>query len=352
MEGKQNTIMNEIDIVDLCLTIWLRKWFILFVTLVCVGVGTLYVALKKPVYEAKGYISAPTAGNIAALNYGRSEIGEMASRIKPFNVADVYGLFTDSLLSESTKRKFFNSIYFPTVAKNNQKVVKDSVYNGFSRIFTVKQVPDSNPAKYIVTAKGKNPEQIVKWIKDYIGLANQRALLNLSLILKNENKTMAQDFEKKIEMKREGAKQQRYDRLAQLEEALKIAKAVDIDKQSILSLNGTIADASIFNEPSMLYLRGSKELEVEIKNLQERKSDDPFIDGLRDLQLQYDYYSTNNVNLKDVALFQLDGSIRLPDLPISPKKDLILLLSTLLGLMLAIGWIVLENFRRQFMERK
>jgi chain length determinant protein (polysaccharide antigen chain regulator) len=85
-----------------------------------------------------------------------------------------------------------------------------------------------------------------------------------------------------------------------LTEAAKIAESIGLVEKSAL-LENTVVNASERNafytevntQPQPLYLRGSKALRSEIKELTERSSDDPFIPGLRDLEDKVVLLKTN-----------------------------------------------------------
>lgn len=93
-----------------------------------------------------------------------------------------------------------------------------------------------------------------------------------------------------IEVLRKNAADKRKDQIHQLKEALNIAISLNIKEPlpgvSLSSSTSPMLYAEITtssNEPSPLYLRGEKALRAEIKELETRPSDDPFIVELRPL---------------------------------------------------------------------
>ncbi|KTC81441.1 LPS O-antigen chain length determinant protein WzzB [Legionella brunensis] len=343
MEGKNSTVMHydEIDLAELLRTLWKRKFLILFITFLCALAGASYIFVRKPIYEAKAYISLPSLADIAAFNYGRT--GE-DSRMKPFRPAEIYQIFTDNLLSESIKRKFFKVFFLSSLSEVKRNTSQDKLYDSFSKQIAIKELSKLPPSKYLLTVKGTNPAQTVIWAKDYIALVSQKTASDIMLIIQNQKEAVTEDLEKQIAMKREVASKKRSDRLTQLREALTVAQAIGIKEPSISSLNGTITDASTFNEPSMMYLRGSKALEVEIKNLTLRQSDDAFIPDLRTLESDYHFYKTIKIDSEDATVFRLDGAIRVPDLPVSLQASVLILLSIVFGLLLGVSWVTLQHF--------
>ena len=77
-------------------------------------------------------------------------------------------------------------------------------------------------------------------------------------------------------------------------------------------------------------------LKAEIEVLQTRKDDAPFIQGLRDLQEELASLEGITIDASDVHPVFIDQKAVVPDEPERPKKILIVLLSSLLGMMLGV----------------
>ncbi|MCY1310285.1 hypothetical protein D9M70_604610 [compost metagenome] len=96
-----------------------------------------------------------------------------------------------------------------------------------------------------------------------------------------------------------------------------------------------------------MYMRGSKALRAEIKSLEARKSDDPFIPGLRSLEEKQALYNNIDINPEAVQVFSMDGLVETPDTPIKPKSLLVMLVGAVaglaLGLLIAIGRLLVEK---------
>ncbi|MNE65200.1 hypothetical protein D3C80_1606600 [compost metagenome] len=125
--------------------------------------------------------------------------------------------------------------------------------------------------------------------------------------------------------------------MVQLEEALRIAKAIGLERPPIISgSSATEITASMDGE--LVYMRGSKALEAELENLKLRKSDDPFIPRLRELQDRYELFKSLQVRPAAVQVYRVDGDVKEPDSPIKPKKLLVIALGLFAGL--GLGLIV------------
>ena len=82
---------------------------------------------------------------------------------------------------------------------------------------------------------------------------------------------------------------------------------------------------------NLMYMRGAKAIRAELHVLQNRKNDDPFIAGLRELENQLDFLAKVSVSPDGVAVFTLDSAAEAAETPIKPKQALILALGLVLG---------------------
>ncbi|OCH97573.1 hypothetical protein A8135_13850 [Legionella jamestowniensis] len=337
MEGKHSVVMpnDEIDLVDLFRTIWKRKWLVLLVTFICIFFGALYAFLKTPIFEVKAYVSPPSIADIAAFNKGFLQAN---SSIDDFTTDKIYQIFLEKLVAETTKRKFYNQYFLPTISAKKKKNHQDYLYKTFFNLVSVKEITKT-PLKYLVTIKGSNPSQTVLWSKQYLELARKSAVEDILLIRNAQYQQLAKSIKNEIDTNREIAKQERLARLVRLKEALTVAKAVGISHPSLSAINETTTDLSAFTS-STSYLQGVKALETEIENLRARSSDDAYINDLPRLKSAYKFYNALKIDPEGGMVFRLDGVIKKPDAPIAPNKMLIIQLSMILGLILGTGLVI------------
>lgn len=335
MRGQQTGAIysnDEIDVVALLRLLWQKKWVIFFVTLLTIAIGCLKIWNTQPVFEAKAFIVPPTAGDIAPFNYGRSY--DKNSLLKPFQVKDVYKVFSSSLLSQASMWTLFNKAYLPTLpAEHRNKVTLNALYKNFSSTLMVKD-DIKTPMKYTVVARSTNVADAAKWLERYIDVVKQDAINNMLNIVMSENQSLAHDFEQRINTVREIAKEQRYDRIKQLQEALNVAQAMESEVK-LPPKKASLNNASLSG-------RSSKVLKAEIDTLYARQSDDAFAPELRKLEGEYNFLRKITINPADVAVFRLDGNIDISDTPIAPRKRLILAFSLTLGLVLGVVLVLMQ----------
>ncbi|KTD35893.1 LPS O-antigen length regulator [Legionella nautarum] len=346
MEGqqlKEARINNEMTLIDFLQAIWKQKLLITLSTTLGLFLGFACILLASPVYEAVSFISPPSQGDIAALNQGR--LRSKKSLLNPYEVKEVYDIFTKELQAESTKRLFFNRVFLPSM-KNKTALSQAKLYANFSKSLKIKEIkslPNSfttPPSNYIVAIQGRSPEQDAEWVTKYIALAKQKALEGILTDIDHQHKNVMRELGKQIDSIREVANSQRLDRVQQLKEAIKVAQAVGVKGNSISRI---ITDASAANDPSLMYLRGSVALQAELTNIENRVSSDAFAPSglkLRETQAMLELYKKITINPAKVMLFKQDGEVIIPDLPIAPHKKLVLILALFAGFFTGVIWVL------------
>lgn len=317
---------DEIDLIDLIRGLWQQKLFIILTTLVVGGAALAYALLATPVYEAKVFVQPPSQNDIAHLNYGRggdSELGVVT-------VKDVYDVYVRNLQSESLRRSFFQEVYLPSVSEEARRGSQDVLYGRLGKILVVAVTSKETPNRFVITANLPDPKRATDWAVKYAEMAGERSKLEVLRDVKADATIKANNLEQQIKTARGSALKQREDQIAQLNEALKVARSIDLEKPPIIS--GTLStEVSAGMDGTLTYMRGSKALLAEIDNLQKRRSDDPFIDKLRQQQSSLAFYRALEIDPKVVEAYRQDGGVESPDSPVRPKKFIIVFLGVLAG---------------------
>lgn len=324
---------NEINLFELVVALWAQKFLIIGVALIATLAAATYAFLSKPVYEARVYLQPPTLNGIADFNYGRTRAAELT----PFTIKDVYEVFTRNLQSESLRRSFFNDVYLPSLPAPERSGSQDVLYSNFLRALTIGLPSKEQPDRYSVNVEGDDPAQVTAWVKAFVLKASTAAEKEMISNTTREAEVRARNLGQQISTLQATENRIRQDSITRLREALMIAEAIGLQNPPIISGNlSTVVSAAM--DGQLTYMRGSKALKAEIANLENRKSDDPFIEKLRALQIKQSFYKDLQVSPDTVSVYRQDGPIEQPDRPIKPKKGLIILLGLVLGCML--GFII------------
>lgn len=339
LNTKESSDMGEIDISDIFRVIWLKKWTVFVTTCVVTLIAVAYVFVVSPVYEAKAFAMPPTYNDIANLNYGRAKETELV----PITVKDVYSIFLQNLRGETLRQTFIAGVMAPRSSESEGKAGSNLPYAELSKRLVVSQPTKDLPDEYLVTIQSSDPDQAAQWTHDYIHRAGEMAKQEIIKNISYEADVKIRSLDRQIANLRENAQKVREDTITKLREALRVASAIGLEKPPIISGNPAVQIAGSV-DGQLIYMRGTKALEAEIKNLEARDMNDPFIGNLRDLESKLAFYKSISPNLQDVVTYRLDGDAEPPLSPIKPKKSLTIMLGFLLGLMLGVGFVLVRYF--------
>ncbi len=328
---------EEVDIQELFQALWSRKILILVVMLISLLCAAAYAYLSKPEYEARGYVVPPTQNDIANINYGRTKDSEL----NPYTVKDVYGFFVGALLAESLRQDFFSNVYLPSLSESERQKPQDVIYGDFSKKLSVSLPGKDLPDRYSVVVQNNNPAEAVEWVKLYISRASELAKQELISNVSREAEVWARNLEQQIKASRENSQKTREDSIVKLREALQVAEAIGIEKPPVITGSPTVEIAGSM-DGSHIYMRGTKALKAEIENLESRKSDDPFIASLREMQGKYEFYKGVEIRAADIAVYRMDGAVEQPETPVKPLKSLVMVLGLLFGLIVGAGYVLVS----------
>lgn len=401
----QQTTTDEIDLVALFHTLWVQKLVIVLVTLLVGMLALTYAFLATPEYQVQSVVRPAAIKDLDALN--RTGVYELT----PEQAMQRVGASLDSY---DSRLEFFraNQGLFEALRQPNRSL--EQTFESFNKEAFKMLQPDSkktdNLSAYVgiqlVYPQDVDGVALVNGLVDYV-LQRERERIadDLAVVIQNRlnqldlkmaaarasyeaskeakiAELLEADNLKRAELQdelkalRQQLKTRRDNRIAQLDEAARIAKALGILKPTTPSslgevermTQGSVIRTEVNNQQIPLYFMGSETLEAERDTLRQRRSDDftePRIAQIaKELQLLANNRQVEVLNkrenedlfLKDLATWreeaarlrslQVDvSSLKLVDIdqvaleplrPINPQKALILALGLVLGGMLGI----------------
>jgi chain length determinant protein (polysaccharide antigen chain regulator) len=317
---------DEIDLFELITALWKQKLLIVGVAVLVTAIAAAYAFLSKPVYEARIFLQPPTSNEIADFNYGRTKDAELV----PFTIKDVYDVFTRSLQSENLRRAFFVEVYLPSLPEAKRGGSQDALYANYLNELTIGVPSKEQPDRYSVSVQNNDPAKATEWVKAFVARAGVSAEDEMVKDVGREAEVRARNLSQQIATLQETQDKIREDSITQLQEALKVAQAIHLTDPPIITGNVS-AEVSAAMDGQLTYMRGTKALEAEIRNLAERKSNDPFIASLRALQIKQSFYQKMQVAPDKVSVYRVDGPVEQPDRPVRPQKAFIIAIGMILG---------------------
>ena len=336
---------DEISLIDIVSLLLRRKKLILGITVIAVSIGLLYAFIQKRVYQVETILSPPSIESIQSFNL---------KNLQNITEDKVYSNFIETINTRMFRKEFFDkSNLIKTLSDTREqeltaKEVND-VFEEFSDSLKISKISkiskNSKNSSIRITLEGSHKEKIGPWLDDFIALANEMVISQLVHDIEADKNYKIKKLKRDIKNKRLFYKQRRKDELQRLNEDYQIAKILGVternDSRNIALSNNNL---SIYMSGTKRYMEGTKILQAEINRLKNRKSDDIYIAGLRDLQeqivrldaivIEKDKLQTVIVNKKAVVNIK----------PIRPNRKLLAILSFVLGGMLAIFAVFILEF--------
>lgn len=318
------------------------------IIIVNIIIAVSYALTAPEVYTARAYILPPENKYIQNLNLSASEVGNTK---RDYTVREVYPLFINNLQSRKYQRKFFfennvNDLFDnDNIEESFEKNFHDQI--GLQLQSKVSQIRMRSQDFLTVSFSSDEPSKAARIINEYIAMVLKDTAGELTRAVNTTIIKRINSYEANIEAKKNLARKIRSDNIARLQEALAIAKQLNINEIRIVSDNTTIVnmdDENTIDNNNKLYLYGVDALEAEIESLISRSSQDPFTPGLRALEQKIETLKKIKINESDVKPATIDQSAIAPTVRSEPKRKLIVMLGTAFGILLSFLFLVIKLF--------
>lgn len=350
---------DEIDIVELIISIWKGRWFILLFIILSLVLSAVFIAITSDRFKAELYISPVATSEFDAY--------------RELNSVDFITVSRESLLS-----RFIDQIENSDIAYTafRQSIEPGSLPQDEIEQAVVEQVKNlkidnlsdnknhHGSLAYRLTYEGSDPEQFRSVIRQILSTANYRVWSDLNQLAQQELNILQVDrayrlesLENRIESHRILYQKNLEARLAFLKEQSVIAHSLGI-KQSALpgelvSLGG--ASLATLGKSTPEYYRGYLAIDKEIELLGSRKDDDTYITGIDELIIEKNELENSNrfqrikEALENSPLAGPEGfhaviyDLNRMEIESKVKAPLVLALALILGFMLGVLALGLKN---------
>lgn len=326
---------DEINLIDLWTVIACRKVLVFGVMLACLVVSAVYAMLAPPIYKANAHLLPPLL----------SQLGGLDTQIYTPDV--VYNLFKQEFQSRTLRRLYFDKHKLLARLASGD-VNADDV---FKKMFDKKITISGRKGPVTVSFEGRNPKLAAQWINGLVDMANQKTAQILVNDSNFNRKAKIKALLDKINVARISYKQRKNDKVAKLKEAIRIAKDLGIkgilampNKKS-LAIDPSSSSMQNPSEGGDLYMMGYKALSEQLKMLRQRKNEDSYVPGLRDMEEKVSLLKSMRLDPALISPVRIDQQATVPDHHIKPKRRLIVLSGLIVGLMVGVfGAFVMEFF--------
>lgn len=337
---------DTIDLYELWITLWNKKGLVIAVTVIAALGSVVYALQQPPIYKAEALLLPPSAKDVKSFNLKvdrkvQRDWIEQKAKVKSTGTA--FDAFKNNLSSRSMQKKFIEEYdLLDILAPNRTPETRDiDILEDFSKMIIIE-----SKGVFSVSTESDDPVFAAKLVNDYVSYFDLETVRGLVSDAKNSIEEQITDIEYKIASKRQMTKLRREDQVLRYQEASKIARVLGIKKRVDATniIQNTQMNVDIATASTPLYYLGIEALTAEISILQNRKSDDPFIPGLRDFQEQLALLSSIQISEKGMHSVLVDQAAYPPKYPIKRNSRLIVSLGTVVGLFLGIFLVFFVSF--------
>ena len=306
--GYYSSAEDEISLIELWNVLAGRWRLIAATTLLATLIAIVYALTAPPLYRATAYFLPPSKKDVAPFNETGIQVQSVqdVQDVQGVTVDEAYSLFKRTLSSKSLLHRY----------KSEQRSLEGTpslIINSDNKI----------PGSLNLSIEWHDPDEAADWANGLSEMANKLVVEQLLSNLDYRLQQQITILESSSSAMRKIAQKRREDRIVVLTEAYKTA--------IILGLHDFLdTESGVVSTPT--YYRGSKALNAEIDILRNRSSDDPFIDELRNLEEMLLKFKSINISDMSVKTYTLDQQALPPKQPIKPKRDLIVTMGGIIGL--------------------
>ena len=333
---------DTIDLYELWITLWNKKWLVIAVTVIAALGSVVYALQLPPIYKAEALLLQPKTKDFQSLNMQGVQGVQGVQGMTPDGV---FANFKNNLSSRSLQKEFIDEQgLMDILAPNRSPETRDiEILESFSKMMKFEDKIE-NRLGFSISMESEDPVFAAKLVNDYIIYIDAETIFAMTAAARNSIAGQIRDIEYTISSKRQMAKQRREDTILSFEEAAKIAAELGVrervDTTNVVQNN----QLNISSSNTQLYYRGYKALNAEMDILKVRKSDDPFIPGLRDLQERLALLRSFKIEEEGQHAVTVDQAAYPPKNRIKPNRRLIVSLGTVVGLFLGIFLVFFVSF--------
>lgn len=341
------SVDDEIDLFELAETVWKGKWIIVAAVCLSLVVAGAAVWRIEPVYKSSVTFLPPAEVDLQEMN----KLHQVDARTQKFDSGDVFQLFLENLTSSDLQMKIFhqfqlNEIFMSSSQDLNEEQQSLAVQQAIARFGNnlSLNMPSRNATANehsLSLSLPVQPKQTATILNEMYLLANEATIADINTAITTERSSRIQQNLERIAALRSISEDRRLDRIAELDESISIARSLNIAEPREVGPDINLQGVSNQGLP-MMYL-GYRYLEAERSILLARKSDDPFIPGLREIQELVSTLERVSIDPKKFTVVRLRQSALPTNTPEKPKPMLMFSLASVAGLILGVMIVLIRQ---------
>lgn len=327
---------DEIDLFELCLTLWKNKWALITITFLSTTIAAIIAfVITKPSYQSEIKITPPFIYQIDILNNGvmRENKDSNLPVLNPVDTQNIYSTLISKLNSTDLQHHFFEKNYAPKQSKPLE--ITQVNFANFQKKLAIR-LSNKELNHYSISFTTNNPKESYEMTNEFIALANEVAK---NIVLKNrqsEINSLMNNLQNAIYGLRTELTASYTNEVENLQNAYKIAEKLNITTPK-----------EVITEP---YMQGTEVLANRINFLTKQKND--FSNNAEYNILTANLSIYQNIKLPSIdnfSIYNTDATAMVPEKPIKPNKKLIVLIGFFLGGIFAVMFVLIRQAVRTYL---
>ena len=329
---------DEIDLFELCLTLWKNKWAIITITFLSTIIATIIAFVgTKPSYQSEIKITPPFIYQIDVLNNGvmRENKDSNLPILNSVDTQSVYNILINKLNSTDLQRQFFEKNYVPK--QNGTIEITQANFTNFQKKLAIR-LSNKELNHYAITFTTNNPQESYELTNEFITLANEVAK---NIVRKNrqaEINLLMSNLQNAIHGVKTELTATYSNEVENLQNAYEIAEKLNITTPK-----------EVITEP---YMQGTEVLANRINFLIKQKNN--FSNSAEYNLLTANLSIYQNIKLPTIDAFSIyntDTTAVVPEKPIKPNKKLIVIIGFLFGAILSVMIVLIRQAIRNRLSK-
>jgi len=342
---------DEIDLKQLFRSLADRKWFIFGFTGLVTALAIAYALSIPPTYKASISFLSPSTSSVLQLNKINltSETSET-----------VYRKFLNKVMSSQFQRKIFDENDYLTRLNPNNSPIKnlDSYIGDFTKSITLESSKDKkgNYEKPIrISLEGGDTTVISDFLNDLTNTADTETVDEFLGIIQQKIDIRLEGISRQITLLKQHEDKIRKNKIQELSYALEMATELGIKNNNLSGLSSSSSSSSstslkidLSNGESLpkWYLFGENALKKEIDIL--TRNTHQLIPKIAILEIERIKLNSFNTSSVGINAMQINQYAYPAEMPIKPKKRLIVAVAFIAGFILSIFLVFIMNaFRKE-----
>ena len=340
-----NSRSDEIDLFELIITLWRKKWWIAGCMLVTTLLAGIYAFNAKEQWTSTAVLNLPRFESMNNYYQGfRLVEGETLNPTSPDAIATK--LFQQFIVLASSYNEISDylkqSEYFKSVSSGLDNQAQASMLEELVKNVTFTK--NKTDPSYTINFSAETAKLSEELLANYIAVVNQRISRSQYAELTSQIDGKKKSIDKSMSSLKSVAQERREDEIEDIKVALFVAEKADIQKSDTAGV--------LYSNRSNLFLFGKDALEAMLTSIEKK----PLGLDAKYYRLQGQRIELERFNI-DAKNTQVFSYLKNPSEPVTknkPKKALILVLSMLIGGILGcavvLGKTAISNYKSNFIN--